>query len=57
VDGLAARDNALIPLIWIRTLLPGLVCAIAVFVPFRRSARAPVPAGPASGTPVGAIAE
>src|SRR3984957_10683141 len=35
IDGLAARDNALIPLIWLRTLLPGIVCAIVLFAPVR----------------------
>jgi lipopolysaccharide export system permease protein len=33
VDGLAARDNALIPLIWLRALLPGIVCGIVLFAP------------------------
>ena len=35
IDGLAARDNALISLIWVRTLLPGIVCAILLFAPAR----------------------
>jgi lipopolysaccharide export system permease protein len=39
IDGLAARDNALIPLIWLRTLLPGVVCAAWLFAP------APLPLG------------
>lgn len=47
IDGLAARDNALIPLIWARTVLPGIVCAIVLFVPvrwrFRTSARTSEP--------------
>jgi lipopolysaccharide export system permease protein len=33
IDGLAARDNALIPLIWARAVLPGIGCAIALFAP------------------------
>ena len=32
-DGLAARDNALIPLIWVRAIVPGLVCAVLLFAP------------------------
>jgi lipopolysaccharide export system permease protein len=32
-DGLAARDNTLIPLIWVRTVVPGVVCAVWLFVP------------------------
>jgi lipopolysaccharide export system permease protein len=43
VDGLAARDNTLIPLIWARTLLPGIICAIWLFAPMRRSGPAPAP--------------
>jgi lipopolysaccharide export system permease protein len=54
IDGLAARDNALIPLIWVRTIVPGLICAIVLFAPLRRSRRAFVPPDPSSGTPVGA---
>jgi lipopolysaccharide export system permease protein len=37
IDGLAARDNALIPLIWARTLLPGIACAAVLFVPMHWS--------------------
>jgi lipopolysaccharide export system permease protein len=37
IDGLAARDNALIPLIWVRTLLPGIACAVVLFVPMHWS--------------------
>lgn len=53
IDGLAARDNALIPLIWVRALLPGIVCAIVLFAPIRWSRRTPAPAGPPSATPAG----
>ena len=64
IDGLAARDNMLIPLIWLRAVLPGIVCAVVLFAPPRLSRRPPAasdrPTGPpgsgtpASGTPVGA---
>jgi lipopolysaccharide export system permease protein len=58
VNGLAARDNALIPLIWAHALLPGCVCAVLLFIPSRM--RAPgsgrAPALPGS-TPVGAATE
>src|ERR1019366_7439039 len=54
IDGLAARDNALIPLIWVRTILPGIVCAIVLFAPLRWSRRKLAPTDPPSGTPVGA---
>jgi lipopolysaccharide export system permease protein len=54
IDGLAARDNTLIPLMWARTVLPGVGCAIALFAPvswpLRRSR-------PQSETPVEAAAE
>ena len=33
IDGLAARDNTLIPLIWVRAVIPGLVCAVLLFAP------------------------
>jgi len=33
IDGLAARDNSLIPLIWVRAVSPGLVCAVLLFAP------------------------
>ncbi len=33
VGSLAARDNRLIPLIWIQAILPGVVCACALFAP------------------------
>ena len=52
IDGLAARDNALITLIWGRTVLPGIVCAIVLFVPvrwrFRISARPSEPTAEAA---------
>jgi lipopolysaccharide export system permease protein len=50
VDGLAARDNALIPLIWLQALLPGVICGIILFAPVRWTRRA----SGASGSPVGA---
>ncbi len=43
IDGLAARDNTLIPLIWTRALLPGILCAIFLFAPVRWSRRVPGP--------------
>jgi lipopolysaccharide export system permease protein len=52
IDGLAARDNTLIPLIWVRTLLPGTVCALVLFAPWRGTSRARVPPGPGSSPPV-----
>jgi lipopolysaccharide export system permease protein len=54
IDGLAARDDMLIPLIWVRTLLPGMVCAVVLFAPIRWPRRAP---GAAPGALVGAAAE
>jgi lipopolysaccharide export system permease protein len=39
IDGLAARDNALIPLIWVRAVLPGIVCAVLLFAPLPRQWR------------------
>jgi lipopolysaccharide export system permease protein len=54
IDGLAARDNTLIPLIWARTVLPGVVCAIVLFVPMRWRFR--ISARP-SETPLEAAAE
>lgn len=36
-DGLAARDNASIPLIWIRAVLPGVVAAGILFAPMLRA--------------------
>ncbi len=50
VDGLAARDNTLLPLIWLRTVAPGVVCAIVLFVPVRWKRRRVSTASP----PVGA---
>jgi lipopolysaccharide export system permease protein len=54
VDGLAARDNALIPLIWLRTLLPGVVCAVLLFAPVPRPKRSSAASQPPPGTPIGA---
>jgi lipopolysaccharide export system permease protein len=54
VDGLAARDNALIPLIWLRTLLPGVVCAVILFVPVQWPRRVSRASEPPSETPIGA---
>jgi lipopolysaccharide export system permease protein len=56
IDGLAARDNVLIPLIWARAILPGVVCAIVLFAPLpwfrRRPAEPPRPGGlPDAGAP------
>ncbi len=48
IDGLAARDNTLIPLVWARTLLPAAVCAIALFAPVRWPRRVP---SPSTGSP------
>jgi len=42
VDGLAARDNVLIPLIWARAVLPGIVCAVILFAPVRWSGLWPI---------------
>ncbi|HTW69041.1 MAG TPA: LPS export ABC transporter permease LptF [Acetobacteraceae bacterium] len=33
VDNIAARDNALIPLIWVQSLVPGIICAWLLLVP------------------------
>ncbi len=33
VDSLAARENALIPLIWLRAVLPGVICALVLYAP------------------------
>ena len=54
VAGLAARDNAPIPLIWLRMLLPGVVCAIVLFAPVRSPKRPSASSEPPSGTPIGA---
>jgi lipopolysaccharide export system permease protein len=54
IDGLAARDNTLIPLIWARAVLPGVGCAIALFAPMSWPVRRP---GPQSETPLEAAAE
>jgi lipopolysaccharide export system permease protein len=33
VENLAARDNAMLPLMWLQTLLPGVICAWMLFGP------------------------
>ena len=33
VGSLAARDNRLIPLMWLQAILPGLICAGFLFAP------------------------
>ena len=33
IGSLAARDNTLLPLVWIHAILPGVVCAVALFGP------------------------
>ncbi|HUN42404.1 MAG TPA: LPS export ABC transporter permease LptF [Acetobacteraceae bacterium] len=44
VDNIAARDNALIPLIWLQAILPGVVCAWLLLVPpMLPSRRRPMP--------------
>ncbi|HTB48153.1 MAG TPA: LPS export ABC transporter permease LptF [Acetobacteraceae bacterium] len=44
VDNLAARENTLIPLMWVQSALPGLVCAWLLLAPqFLWSWRRPVP--------------
>ena len=40
MNNLAARDSALVPLIWLHAILPGLVCAWLLFVPARAPRRA-----------------
>jgi lipopolysaccharide export system permease protein len=54
VDGLAARDNALIPLIWLRALLPGIICAAILFAPMQWPRRAAASSEPPPVTPIGA---
>jgi lipopolysaccharide export system permease protein len=47
IGNLAARDNALLPLVWIHAAAPGLVCAWILFgpaLPRGRPAEAPLPA-------------
>jgi lipopolysaccharide export system permease protein len=53
IDGLAARDDALI---WTRSVLPAVVCAVVLFVPIRWTGRAPAPPEAGSGASVGAAA-
>jgi lipopolysaccharide export system permease protein len=33
IDNFAARDNALVPLMWVHAILPGVICAWVLFVP------------------------
>jgi lipopolysaccharide export system permease protein len=48
---LAARDNTLLPLVWLHTLAPGIVCGWWLLGPrWRRSARYPVEAAPVEAT-------
>jgi lipopolysaccharide export system permease protein len=54
VDGLAARDNALIPLIWLRALLPGIVCGIVLFAPVLWPRPSPAASEPPADPRVGA---
>jgi len=58
IDGLAARDNALIPLIWVRAVLPGVVCGLLLFVPWpsRRLAARRAASGTHGGANAGAAA-
>jgi lipopolysaccharide export system permease protein len=55
IDGLAARDNALIPLIWLRAVVPGAACAVILFAPTtwpsRRRAPPAAPAVEIAGAP------
>jgi lipopolysaccharide export system permease protein len=55
VDGLAARSSALVPLIWARTVLPGLVAAWLLFLPggTQRFGRASAPSDHSSELPPG----
>ncbi len=46
IGNLAARDNALLPLIWVQAIVPGLIAAWVLFGPqLPRAARAARPAG------------
>jgi lipopolysaccharide export system permease protein len=66
IDGLAARDNSLIPMMWVRAILPGVIAAGLLFGPEAAARRAPPrtdgrdgtrPDGPpANGAPNGAVA-
>jgi lipopolysaccharide export system permease protein len=53
VDGFAARDNALIPLMWLRAVLPGVIAAFILFGPDRltrpASTQTGAPASPGGG--------
>jgi lipopolysaccharide export system permease protein len=57
IDGLAARDNSLIPLIWIRAVAPGVACAIILFVPTTWLSRRPTPPATPPDAMAGAPAE
>jgi lipopolysaccharide export system permease protein len=39
MQNLAARDNAMLPMIWLQTLAPGMICAWMLFAPQWRLAR------------------
>jgi len=39
MDNLAARNNAVLPLVWLHAVAPGLVCAWLLFGPQWRFAR------------------
>ena len=53
VDGFAARDNALVPLMWLRAVLPGVIAAFILFGPDRltrpASTQTGAPASPGGG--------
>jgi lipopolysaccharide export system permease protein len=48
IQNIAARFPALIPLIWIHAIAPGLVCAVMLYGPALSSARPARPARPAT---------
>ena len=55
IDGLAARDNTLIPLVWARTLIPGIICCFLLFgLPWQARARPSVNPGANPGANHGA---
>jgi lipopolysaccharide export system permease protein len=43
IGTLAARDNTLVPLMWVHALLPGLVCAWLLYGPKLPARRPPRP--------------
>ena len=48
---MAARDNALLPLLWLHALAPGAICGWLLLGPsWRRAARHPVEASPIEAT-------